>query len=86
MYAVTLETGGGRFSEREENVAHDSGASDARGSDDVEDAIHVLPQVLLRTDIEREMKECAHTHTHTLLGNIYACPCLCHHVDEDRQL
>lgn len=47
---VTLETGGGGFSEWEENVAHDSGASDARGGDDVEDAIHVLPQVLLKTE------------------------------------
>lgn len=62
MYVVTLETGGGRFSEREENIAHDRGASDARGSDDVEDAIHVVPQVLLRTGIEREMKERARAH------------------------
>lgn len=65
VYAVTLETSGGGFSQREENVAHDGGASDTRGGDDVEDAIHILQQVLLRTDIEREVKEPSHTHTHT---------------------
>lgn len=43
-----MKPGGGRLSEGEEDVAHNSGAEDPRGGDDVEDSVHVLTQVLLR--------------------------------------
>lgn len=44
-----METGGGRLSEREEDVTHDGGAADARGGDDVKYPVHVLSQVFLRS-------------------------------------
>lgn len=45
---VTLETSGSRLPQREEDVAHDGGTADTRGSDDAEDVVHVVTQVLLK--------------------------------------
>lgn len=42
-----METGGGRFPQREEDVAHDGGTANARGGDNVEDAVNVLTEVFL---------------------------------------
>lgn len=50
MRVLTLETLGSCLPQRKENVAHDSGAADTRFSDDGEDAVHILPKVLLRWD------------------------------------
>lgn len=49
---VTLETGGSRLSQWEEDVAHDGGTADTRGSDDSEDVVHVVTQVLLKRAAE----------------------------------
>lgn len=46
--SVTLETCGGRLPQREEDIAHDSGAADAGGGDNVEDAVDIMPKVFLR--------------------------------------
>lgn len=46
--ALTLEALGGRLSEGKENVTHDGRAAHPRLGDDVEDAVDVLPQVLLQ--------------------------------------
>lgn len=45
---VTLETGGSRLPQREEDVAHDGGTADTRGSDDAKDVVHIVTQVLLK--------------------------------------
>lgn len=45
---VTLETSGGGLSQGEEDVTHDGGTADSRGGDDIEDAVYVLEEVLLR--------------------------------------
>lgn len=46
--SVTLETRGGRLPQREEDIAHDSGAADAGGGDNVEDAVDIMAKVFLR--------------------------------------
>lgn len=46
--SVTLETGGRRLSQGEEDIAHDSGAADAGRGDNVEDAVDIMAKVFLR--------------------------------------
>lgn len=46
--SVTLETGGGRLPQREEDIAHDSGAANAGRGDNVEDAVDIMAKVFLR--------------------------------------
>lgn len=43
-----METGGSRLSQREEDITHDGGTANARGGDNVEDAVYVLTEVFLK--------------------------------------
>lgn len=52
---VTLETGGSGLPQREEDITHDGGAADTRGGDDVEDAVDVVTEVILRREGRSDM-------------------------------
>lgn len=76
---VTLETDGSRLPQREEDVAHDGGTADTRGSDDAEDVVHVVTQVLLKqSGVPRLTPSPQGTHTHIITPPDHLLlPCLC---------
>lgn len=65
---VTLETGGSRLSQREEDITHDSGATHTRCGDNVEDAVDIMTEVFLKREKAGQIcqitKTLTNKHTH----------------------
>lgn len=50
-----METGGSRLSQREEDITHDGGTANARGGDDVEDAVYIMAKIFLKSGYKEEV-------------------------------
>ena len=77
-----METRGSGLSQREEDIAHDGGATNTRGGDNIEDTVHILTKVFLKRGGRADMSDNilsthkhtharTHTHTHTHKQHTY---------------